>query len=106
MGILFWEAGRTCFTSGWARNEARKLSSSPAWEPPHRIDYKSVDGPYPAEVSDTLEPQNEETLLTARSQGEMGSFFKVAEGLIARQLENQIDSNHVSLKLLMESGQL
>jgi hypothetical protein len=67
---------------------------------------KSVNGPYPAEVSNTLELQDEGTLLTAQSQGEMGNFFKLAEGLVARQLEIQIDSNHEILKLFMESGQL
>ncbi len=77
-----------------------------AWEPHHRVDYKFVNGPYPAEVSNTLEPQGEGTLLTARSLGEMGSFFKLAEGLVARQLEKQLAANLESLKLLMESGQL
>ena len=76
------------------------------WEPPQRVDFKFVNGPYPAEVTNTLKPQDEGTLLTARSQGEMGSFFKLAEGLVVRQLEKQLDANHESLKLLMESGQL
>jgi uncharacterized protein YndB with AHSA1/START domain len=82
-----------------ARFLGRKIESEievTAWEPPHRVDYKFVNGPYPAEVSNTLEPQGEGTLLTARSQGEMGSFFKLAEGLVARQLEKQLPriSNH------------
>jgi uncharacterized protein YndB with AHSA1/START domain len=92
-----------------ARFLGRKIESEievTAWEPPHRLDFKFVNGPYPAEVSNTLEPQGEGTLLTARSQGEMGSFFKLAEGLVARQLEKQVDANNESLKLLLESGQL
>jgi uncharacterized protein YndB with AHSA1/START domain len=87
----------------------RKIESEieiTAWEPPHRVDFKFVNGPYPAQVSNTLEPQGEGTLLTAQSQGEMGSFFKLAEGLVAKQLEKQLDANHESLKLLLESGQL
>lgn len=87
----------------------RKIESEievTAWEPPHRLDYKSVNGPYPAEASNTLEPQGEGTLLTSVSQGEMGSFFKLAEGLVARQLEKQLNANYESLKLLMESNQL
>ena len=92
-----------------ARFLGRKIESEievTTWEPPYRIDFKFVNGPYPAEVSNTLEPQGEGTLLTASSQGEMGSFFKLGEGLVARQFEKQIDANHESLKLLMESGQL
>lgn len=87
----------------------RKIESEieiTVWEPPYRIDYKFVNGPYPAQVSNTLEPQGEGTLLTAESQGEMGSFFKLAEGLVANQLKKQLDANFETLKLLMESGQL
>jgi uncharacterized protein YndB with AHSA1/START domain len=87
----------------------RKIESDieiTAWEPPHRVDYKFVNGPYPTEVTNTLEAQGEGTLLTSLSQGEMGSFFKLAEGLVIKQLEKQIANNYESLKLLMESGQL
>jgi uncharacterized protein YndB with AHSA1/START domain len=92
-----------------ARFLGRKIESEieiTAWEPPHRVDFKFVNGPYPAEVTNTLESQGDGTLLTARSQGNMGSFFKLAEGLVARQLEKQLDANNETLKLLMESGQL
>lgn len=92
-----------------ARFLGRKIETEieiTAWEPPHRVDYKFVNGPYPAKVSNTLQPQGEGTLLTAVSQGEMGSFFKLAEGLVARLLEKQLVANFESLKLLVESGQL
>ena len=87
----------------------RKIESDieiTTWEPPQRVAHKFVNGPYPAAVVNTLEPQGEGTLLTATSQGEMGSFFKLAEGLVARQLEKQLNANLESLKLLMETGQL
>jgi carbon monoxide dehydrogenase subunit G len=92
-----------------ARFLGRKIETEievTAWEQPHRIDYKFVNGPYPAQVSNTLEPQGEGTLLTAQSQGEMGGFFKIAEGLAVKQLEKQLAANFESLKLLLESGQL
>jgi uncharacterized protein YndB with AHSA1/START domain len=92
-----------------ARFLGRKIESEieiTAWEPPHRVKIKFVNGPYPAEVTNTLESQGDGTLLTALSQGNMGSFFKLAEGLVVRQLEKQIDANLETLKLLMESGQL
>jgi hypothetical protein len=92
-----------------ARFLGRKIESEieiTAWEPPHRVDFKFVNSPYPAEVTNTFESQGDGTLLTARSQGNMGSFFKLAEGLVARQLEKQLDANHESLKILMEAGQL
>lgn len=92
-----------------ARFLGRKIESEvevTALEPPHRLDWKFVNGPYPAQVTNTFEPQGEGTLLTSKSQGEMGSFFKLAEGMVARQLEKQLATNYESLKLLMESGQL
>lgn len=76
-----------------------------AWEPPYRFGWKN-EKPYPTEVTNTLEPQGEGTLLTSQSQGEMGSFFRLAEGLAAKLLEKQFSSNYESLKLLMESDQL
>jgi uncharacterized protein YndB with AHSA1/START domain len=76
-----------------------------AWEPPYRFGWKN-DKPYPSEVTNILEPQGEGTLLTNQSQGEMGSFYKLAEGLVARMLEKQIDANIESLKLYLESVQI
>lgn len=77
-----------------------------AWEPPHRIDWKGLNGPYPVEVTNTVEPQGEGTLLTSVSRAEFGGFFKLAAGLVGKQLQKQIGSNYESLKLLMESNQL
>ncbi len=91
-----------------ARFLGRKIESNlevTAWEPPYRFAWKSVK-PYPSEVTNILEPQGEGTLLTNQGQGEMGSFFKLAEGLVARMLEKQIDANHESLKLFLESDQV
>ncbi len=91
-----------------ARFLGRRIESDieiTSWEPPHRVGFKFVNGPYPAEVSNTFVPQGEGTLLTTKSQGEMGSFFKLAEGLVARQLEKQLAANYESLKLLLESNQ-
>ena len=77
-----------------------------AWDPPHRIDWKVNNGPYPAQVSNKLVSQGAGTLLTSTSSAEFGGFFKLAEGLLGKQIKKQIDNNYESLKLLMESDQL
>lgn len=77
-----------------------------AWDPPYRLDWKSVNGPYPSEVTNRIQPQNGGAVLTSSSQAEFGGFFKLAEGLVARQLKKQLDTNYESLKLLLESGQI
>lgn len=77
-----------------------------AWEPPDRLDWKGLNGPYPVEVTNTFEPQGEGTLLTSVSRAEFGGFFKLAAGLVGKQMQKQIGANYESLKLLMESNQL
>ena len=92
-----------------ARFLGRKIETElqiTAWEPPDSMGFKSLNGPYPVEVMNTLAPQDEGTLLTSVSQGEFGGFFKLAEGLVVKQLQKQLDTNNETLKLLMESDQL
>ena len=76
------------------------------WDPPNRIDWKITNGPYPVDVTNELESQGAGTLLTSTSSAEFGGFFKLAEGLVGKQIKKQIDTNYESLKLLMESDQL
>lgn len=70
------------------------------------VGFKSVSGPFPMEVTNTLEPQEDGTLLTTSGQADIGGFFKLAEGLVGKQIEKQIDTDNNTLKLLMESNQL
>ena len=77
-----------------------------AYDPPRGFNVKSLDGPYPVEVTNSVEPQGEGTLLSYTSKAEFGGFFKLAEGLAGKQINKQIDASNESLKLLMESGQL
>jgi len=76
------------------------------WEPPRLVSFKSINGPYAMEVTNTLEAQNGGTLVTSTGQADIGGFFKLAEGLVGKQLEKQIDADNDKLKLLMESEQL
>jgi hypothetical protein len=68
------------------------------------VSFKVTSGPVPAEFTNTLEAQGDGTLLTFGSQAELGGFFKLAEGLIGKQLEKQVDSDLSALKLFMEEG--
>lgn len=87
----------------------RKIESEmevTAWDPPHVISWKGINGPYPVEVTTTFEQQGEGTRLTSVSRAEFGGFYKLAGGLVGKQLQKQIATNYESLKLLLESGQL
>ena len=74
------------------------------WDPPKLRKIKSVGGPIPFEVTDKFEAQGDGTLLTSTGQAELGGFFKLAEGLVGKQMEKQIQSDNSALKKLLESG--
>ena len=75
------------------------------WDPPLQLGFKVVDGPVPFEASIKLESQENGTQLTQTFQGEPGGFFKIAEGLVGKQVEKQIGTDLDGLKLQLEAGQ-
>ena len=38
------------------------------------------------------------------SQAELGGFFKLAEGLVGKQIEKQMETDSAKLKKLLEAG--
>ena len=75
------------------------------WDPPQQLGFKTVSGPLSAEGTIKFESQENGTLLTQSGQAEFGGFFKIAEGLAAKQLQKQADSDFDALKLVLEEGQ-
>ncbi len=74
------------------------------WDPPKEYALKSVGGPISLEATNKFEPKENGTQLTVTGQGEVGGFFKLAEGLVGKQLEKQLDAEYNALKLLLEAG--
>jgi carbon monoxide dehydrogenase subunit G len=99
--------GSTFKTAGkfMGRNVDTELTVT-GWEPPRMVSFKSINGPFPMEVTNTLEAQDGGTLVTSKGQADIGGFFKLAEGLVGKQIEKQIETDNDTLKLLMESEQL
>jgi carbon monoxide dehydrogenase subunit G len=75
-----------------------------AWNPPGLFTIKAVGGPVPFEGTIRLAAQGDGTLLTQTGQAEISGFFKLAEGLIGRQLDKQTEANNAALKLQLEAG--
>ena len=75
------------------------------WDPPNQYAYKLFGGLVPFDVTVKLESKENGTQLTVTFQGEFRGFFKMAEGLVAKRTEKELDTNHNALKLLLESGQ-
>jgi uncharacterized membrane protein len=73
-------------------------------DPPNQHGFKSIGGPIPIEGGMKFEPEGNGTKVTMGGQIEAGGFFKLAEGLVKRQLGSQFVTNLEALKLLLESG--
>ena len=74
------------------------------WDPPNQVSEKSINGPIPFEFTNKFEAQGNGTLMTLKGEAELGGFFKLAEGLVGKQVEKQVESDLASLKLQLEVG--
>jgi uncharacterized membrane protein len=75
-----------------------------SYEPPHQSSVKAVSGPIPFENTHKFQEQDGGTLLTLTGQAEIGGFFKMAEGLVGKQMGKQMDADGAALKRLLEAG--
>jgi carbon monoxide dehydrogenase subunit G len=75
-----------------------------SWDPPNQLGVKSLTGPVPFESTTTFESKDNGTLITVKAQAEPGGFFRLAEGLLRRQVHKQFDEDFQSLKRLLEAG--
>lgn len=85
----------------------RKIESTAEvtiWDPPNRMTLKSAGGPFPFEIAFELESKENGTQLTMNVTAAFRGFFKIAEGLVGRQAQKQIDTDLEALKLVLEAG--
>ncbi|HAV78742.1 MAG TPA: hypothetical protein DCX53_15440 [Anaerolineae bacterium] len=74
-----------------------------SYDPPRQYIAKTISGPFPVEVSNSLEAHDGGTLITVSARAEIGGFFKLAEGLVKKQLESQMHSEYETLKQILEA---
>jgi carbon monoxide dehydrogenase subunit G len=74
-----------------------------AFEPDHRLDLTTVEGPARFGVSHRLEPTNGGTRVTIAGEGEPGSALRLAGPLLRRAVERQARDDLRRLKRLLES---
>ena len=63
---------------------------------------KVVKGPVPYEVTLLFEASGSGTRMTTKVDGEPTGFFKIAEGMVASQLEKSMGEDNERLKKLLE----
>ena len=64
---------------------------------------KVVKGPVPYEVTMTFTSVDGGTQVTTSVEGEPKGFFKLAEGMVAGQLEKSLEEDGLKLKQLVEN---
>lgn len=114
-----WQAGVTEVIEGGPRNtvgsqftEVRKFMGQELrttmeileFVPNARWVGKVVKGPIPYTVTVTYEAVNGGTKYTTLVEGEPKGFFKIAEGMVASQLEKGLEEDFIKLKEMVEKG--
>jgi hypothetical protein len=75
-----------------------------SYDPPNGASVKAINGPVPFDNTYKFESKGNGTQMTFSGQAEIGGFFKMAEGLAAKQIEKQFDVDAAALKKLLEEG--
>jgi carbon monoxide dehydrogenase subunit G len=75
-----------------------------SYDSPNQSSVKSINGPVPFENTYKFESKGNGTQMTISGQAEIGGFFKMAEGLVGKQFEKQMDADGAALKKLLEAG--
>ena len=63
---------------------------------------KVTEGPVPFEITQTFESVDGGTKVTVVIEGEPGGFFKLAGGMVQKQLQTQMTSDFEKLKNILE----
>jgi len=74
-----------------------------AYEPNSRFALKVTKGPVPFEITYTLSAAEGGTQLNVKAEGEPGGFFKLAGGMVAKQLQASLEKTSAQIKKNLES---
>ena len=73
------------------------------WDPPNTLGLKSIEeSPLFRSVWEFASDGEGGTELTNDTEGEIPGFLKLAEGLVARQFQKQLEADFNALKLLLD----
>lgn len=74
-----------------------------AYEPNQQISYKTKSGPVPMDATYKLEPAGGATRVLEVIEAEPGSFFRLAEPVLKRMAQRQMETSLSNLKDLLEA---
>ena len=84
--------------------EFRVVNEVTAYDPPHRFDLRSVEGPLPLGVSHVLEPSGGGTHLEVVGEARPKGVLRLAAGGVAKSAEAEFRRDFERLKELLEAG--
>ncbi|MFH1183839.1 MAG: SRPBCC family protein [Chloroflexota bacterium] len=73
-----------------------------AYERPGKYAWKATSGPFPMSGMTTFEPAEGGTRVTDMIEAEPGGFFKLAEPLLMKQQQGQMEADMKKLKEILE----
>ncbi len=74
-----------------------------AYEPPKKYAWKATSGPFPMSGGTTFESVEGGTRVTDVIEAEPGGFFKIAEPLLMKQQQSQMEKDMKRLKEILEA---
>lgn len=75
-----------------------------ALEPGEVYSARTLNGPVSFEITVNFESVNGGTKMSTTIEGEAGGFFKLAEGVVAKQLEKSLKEDNERLKSILEAA--
>lgn len=75
-----------------------------AYEPPTQYAWKATSGPFPMSGSITFESVEGGTRIAEAIDARPGGFFKLAEPLLVKQQQSQMEADLKKLKEILEQG--
>lgn len=93
-----------CIKTRFLGREMESETEYTAWEPPNCCSFRVIDGPVPVEATWRFEPDGKGTQCIMRGKVEANGFFKLAEGLLKKQIEKQHEADAEILKQLLEAS--
>lgn len=84
--------------------EMEAMAEITEYEPPHKMGMRSTSGPFPFEGGYSLEEADGGTLVRFHGDLQPGGIFKVAEGVVTKQMQKEFEGNLATLKALLEGG--
>ncbi len=74
-----------------------------AYEPPKKYAWKATSGPFPMSGGTTFESVEGGTRVTDTIEAEPGGFFKLAEPVLMKQQQSQMEKDMKRLKEILEA---